>query len=332
MQGAELAAATAAAPSMAFAGPVGAPVVDADWDAFDPWRMLPLRHRLHEHPLLQLDRLVEFGERMQRASKVRAFSNAATAGSDFNAASREHPYSGDAAETLQRIADAHAWMLLGNIQTDDVYRDLVDLVLDEMDARIRPRDPGMFCRAGWIIVSSPRTVTPFHMDKGNGVLLHVMGDKTVYVWEPDDIDVASEAARDRYHHHGSLDLLHWREEYRERARVFRLKPGEGIYMPSTSPHMVETGNTPSITITLTYSTPRTRRNALLHAANDVLRETGMAPFMVGRHPLFDDVAYAGLRTMLAARDIGRRARGRPSAEYSGRYALPAEPGDARLSR
>ena len=309
-----------------------APVIQADWDAFDPWRVQALRHRLHEHPLMQLDSLIELGERLQKVSKVRAFSNAATVATDFNSVAKQFPHSGGPTDTLRRIAEAGAWMLLGSVQTDAAYRTLVDEGLDEFDARISPRDPGMFCRAGWIIISSPHTVTPFHMDKGNGVLLHVAGDKTIHVWEADDVDVVSEHARDRYHHRGSLDKVQWREEYRERAQVFRLKPGDGVYMPSTSPHMVETHDTPAITITLTYNTPRTRRNALLHATHDILREKGIAPPRVDAHPLLDGVAYAGVRTMLAARELGRRVRGRPSIEFTGKYAIPGEYGDGRLSR
>jgi len=330
MHGSEFAAAPGVASSPPLVG-THSPMIEADWASFDPWRVLPLRHRMHEHPLLQLDRLMELGERMQRASKVRAFNNSATAGTDFNAASREHPHAADAVETLRRIAEAKAWMLLGNIQSDEVYRSLVDEGLDAFEAATARRDPGMFCRAGWIIVSSPHTVTPFHMDKGNGVLLHIAGEKTIHVWEAGD-EVVSERARDHYHHHGSLDMVRWNEAYRGTGQVFRLKPGDGVFMPSTAPHMVETHDTPAITITLTYNTPRTRRNALLHATHDILRGKGVEPARVGARPLLDGVAYAGVRTVLAARELARRARGRPSIMFSGRYAIPAEYGDGRLSR
>ena len=44
--------------------------IDVDWDAFDPWRVQAVRHRLTEHPLLQPDRLVELGLRLERAAQL----------------------------------------------------------------------------------------------------------------------------------------------------------------------------------------------------------------------------------------------------------------------
>src|SRR3546814_2280073 len=67
-------------------------------------------------------------------------------------------------------------------------------------------------------------------------------------------------------------LLRWREEFRERARVFDLEPGQGAYMPSTSPHMVENGSEPSITASFTYYTDATRRDALLHRSHALMRK------------------------------------------------------------
>ena len=72
-------------------------------------------------------------------------------------------------------------------------------------------------------------------------------------------------------------------------------------MPSTSPHMVENGSEPSITISLTYYTDATRRDAMLHRAHALVRRAGMTPPRVGRYPAFDALTYAGIATVSACR-------------------------------
>ncbi|HEX7732767.1 MAG TPA: cupin-like domain-containing protein [Rhodanobacter sp.] len=285
--------------------------IDVDWDAFDPWRVQAVRHRLTEHPLLQPDRLVEFGLRLERAAQLYSFSNDVTAGANFSKAGSTNPNRKSAQETLQDIGHAKAWMLLRHVQGDPVYRGLVDSVLDEVKPRIERKDPGMCYRAGWIFVSSPHTVTPFHIDRNHGILLQLRGSKTVYVWDPDDTTVVSDRAREWFHGHRELTLVEWREEFRDRAHVFHLQPGMGVYMPLTSPHMVETSDEPSTTLSLSYNTDASRRNVLLHVVRDRMRGLGIGLPPVGRHPRFDACLHAAAHATEGMRRYAHRWLGRP---------------------
>lgn len=297
------------------------PCIELDWTAFDPWRIQPVRHRLGVHPLLQPDALVELGRRFDAIGRVRTHSSDAVAGTPFNHAPQLHPQHRPAAETLQRIHDAKAWMSLLNVQSDALYRTLVDAVLDELKPHVEARDPGMCYRGGWIFITSPHTVTPFHFDKEHNFILQICGRKKLYVWDPRDTVAASEAARDRFHARHERDLLEWREELRGRARVFHLAPGDGAYMPSTSPHLVENAGEPSITISLTYYTAATRRDSALHSAHDRLRRLGLAPAPVGARPWLDHAMYALVRSTRAARDGLRRLAGRPVHPDDAPYAF-----------
>ena len=115
-----------------------------------------------------------------------------------------------------------------------------------------------------------------------------------------DTVVASEHARDLFHLSNERYLLRWREEFRERARVFDLEPGQGAYMPSTSPHMVENGDEPSITASFTYYTEGTRRDALLHKAHALLRRARITPPAVVHDSAFDTAMHA-VASMLSRR-------------------------------
>lgn len=296
-------------------------LLDVDWGAFAPWRIQAVRHRLAHHPLLQPAALIELGGRLESRGRVRTHSNAVEAGTSFNEAPRLHPNARTAGETLAHIRDAKAWMSLLNVQTDPLYRVLVDEVLDEVRRGSEPVDPGMSYRGGWIFVTSPRTITPFHFDKEHNFLLQMQGRKTVYVWDHRDEVAASEAARDRFHAHHERDLLVWNEALRERAQVFHLQPGEGAYMPSTSPHMVENGDEPSITMSFTYYTRSTRRDSLLHRVHDRLRGWGLEPPAVGARPWFDGMLHASFRTISEARLCARRLAGRAIRSDRAPYAF-----------
>jgi len=284
-----------------------------DSPPFTPWAISAVTHRLCGHPLLNIDALVELGQRLEARKLVRTHSDQATAGSSFSDAPNLHPNRRGAAATLAGIAEAHAWMSLLNVQADPIYRRLVDEVLDSIKPMIDQHDPGMCFRGGWIFVASPGAVTPFHIDHEHNFILQIAGRKRVYVWDPFDREVVSERALELFHERNSREKIVWDESFRSRARVFDLEPGQGGYMPSTAPHMVENGSEPSITMSFTYYTDSTRRRELLYRGNDKLRRMGIEPRPVGASALADGGkalmlgAYMGINAGIK-RSLGRGVR------------------------
>ncbi len=300
------------------------PLIELDRGRFDPWRIQAVRHQLSRHPLLQLAMLTELGIRLESEGRIRSHGSGATAGTPFNTAPKLHPNPRPATDTLRSIAEAKAWLSLLNVQTDPIYCALVGAVLDSIQAMVERADPGMCHRAGWIFVSSPRTVTPFHFDVEHNFILQIQGRKRVYVWDHRDTEVASEHARDLFHLSHSRDLLQWREAFRARAQVFDLEPGQGAYMPSTSPHMVENGDAPSITASFTYYTDATLRDARLHKAHAVLRGYGLVPPPVGRMPALDALTLAAVATATATRGLARRVIGAKPPRGYARFSQVAQ--------
>ena len=296
------------------------PRIHIDPTTFDPWKVQGLTHALSEHPLLQIDALVELGKRQQERKLVRTHNAEATAGTSFADAPSLHPNEQGAAHTLADIANAKAWMSLLNVQADPTYRALIDEILDEVKPITELRDPGMCYRAGWIFVSSPNAVTPFHMDHEHNFILQIRGTKKLYTWDPFDREVVSERAQELFHDQHSRELVTWQDSHRARARVFELAPGLGGYMPSTSPHMVENGPEPSITISFTYYTDATRQRELIYRGNAGLRRLGLAPAPVGSSPARDRVKHAVLSGFTSAKNVMRRALGKSIRENDQPYA------------
>jgi len=283
--------------------------INIDRASFHPWKIQAVTHELAGHPLLQIDSLVALGRRLEARRLVRTHSDAATAGSSFADAPLLHPNTKSAEQTLAGIADAKAWMSLLNVQADPEYRRLIDEVLDGIKPFIDTQDRGMSFRAGWIFVSSPLAVTPFHIDHEHNFILQISGRKRLYAWDPFDRKTLSEQALERFHDHHSRELVTWDESFRPRARVFDLEPGQGGYMPSTTAHMVENGAAPSITMSFTYYTDSTRRREMLYRGNWRLRRAGIEPHPVGQSPVRDAIKSAALRGYYCVRSLARRRLG-----------------------
>jgi len=301
--------------------PSSPPMITMDWDAFDPWRVTPLTHTFTDHPLLQRDALVELGKRCRGTNRWYSFNDGVTPGTDFDAAASLYPSPRSAVDSLRAIENAKAWVLLRHIQADPTYRSLVDLAFEPIQAKIEQKDPGVYYRAGWIFSASAHTVTPFHIDRSHVLLLQVAGTKTVYVWDPYDAETIDDETRDAFHARHDLSHAHWREEFREHAHVFQLAPGEGVYMPLTSPHMVETSDEASTTISFTYDTAATRRMGKVHVLRDALNRIGIHAPPVGKHGAFDAAAWLASSALVAVGGPGGKPPACPSLRRRYTYAV-----------
>ena len=152
----------------------------------------------------------------------------------------------------------------------------------------------MCYRAGWIFVTSPRAITPFHMDFEHNFIMQIMGKKRLYVWDQSDRSIVSERGQELFHTQHSRELVRFHEDFREKAHVYDLEPGMGGFMPSTAPHMVENGDGPSITVSFTFYTDSTRRRSLAYRGNSHLRKLGFDPAPFGQAPSRDSALHEGL--------------------------------------
>src|SRR5262245_51190828 len=153
-----------------------------------------IRHQLSDHPLFSLERLIELANRLPE-EKVKYY------GADISVATGLYggPRTGlSIQETIRQIEECRSWMVINNVELDPEYCQLLDRCLDEVQLLSDPIDPGMFRREGFIFISSPLSVTPFHMDPEYNFLLQVRGKKQISIWDSRDRSVLSEIALERY--------------------------------------------------------------------------------------------------------------------------------------
>ncbi|HVY62083.1 MAG TPA: cupin-like domain-containing protein [Planctomycetota bacterium] len=261
-------------------------------------------HRLATHELFALPRLVELAKRLPPKS-VEYNAGDIAIGQDPS----RTPQTGlSVEETIRRIEDCRSWLVLKNIEQDPEFRALLDACLDEVEAHSEAVDPGMCDREGFIFVSSPGSVTPYHMDPEQNFLLQVRGLKQVSLFDRGDRAVVSEEQIEDMLT-GKPRNMPWREEMQAHGQVFELTPGKGLHFPCAFPHWVKNGPEVSISFSITFRTRSTERRAAVHAFNARLRRRGVAPGSVGSSPARDALKSVAERGLSRVERILRRRKG-----------------------
>ena len=254
-----------------------------------------LEHTLAGNDLFELERLVELAATMP-ADRIEYNSGALELDQDPDST----PGNGlTVAETIERIESNRSWMVIKNVEHDPTYAALLQDCLDEIgpyvaaDRLLRPE--------GFVFVSSPGSVTPYHHDPEHNFLLQIRGTKRVAVFDPRDPVAVAE------HQHeamvrGAHRNLPYRPELADRAITVDLGPGEAVHIPIGAPHHVEVGGALSISFSVTFQTTDSLDRRSLHQLNHHLRRLRVRPTPVGVDPARD---RAKLRLVRAGRRIKR---------------------------
>jgi hypothetical protein len=238
-----------------------------------------VRHRLADHPLFALPRLVELARALP-AKQVEY--NAGKVPITLDPA--QTPRNGlSPEETIRRIEECSSWLVLKRVERDPAYGKLLERCLAEVRLASPKLTAGMREHEAFIFVSSPGALTPYHMDPEENFLLQVRGRKTMHVF---DRSVLSAQEIERFFNGAHRNLV-YRDEYAARSSAFRLAPGIGVHVPVTAPHWVQNAGEVSISFSITFRTAATARMAHAHRLNAALRRWGLQPAPVGDSQLRD---------------------------------------------
>lgn len=278
----------------------------ASREGFDrgPFR---IGHRLERHPLFELERLARLGA-VHPPELVEYDAGEVPVGLD---PARTPRTALCVEETIRRIEACRSWMVIKHVERDPEYRALLDATLDEAGALSEAIDPGMCEREGHVFVSSPGSVTPFHMDHEHNFLLQVRGRKTLRVWDRDDRAILAEDDLERFYD-GARRNLSYRGDFDAKARAFELAPGDGLHVPINSPHGVKNGDAVSVSFSITFKTPRALRRGALLRVNARLRARGWKPSPPGLHPARDAAKWGLFRAARGAKRLLGRGGDTPA--------------------
>jgi len=237
-----------------------------------------LRHALTAHPLLEIEALAQLAERLPITS-VEYNRGDLPIGVDGKPGSNGLTI----AETIRRVAEAESWAVLKNIEQVPTYRDLLIGLLDEIRPEIEAATGAMLTPQGFIFVSSPNSVTPYHFDPEHNILLQIRGSKVMTQFPAGDTRFVPDEAHETYHAGGPRELK-WDDSFLGHGREFPLSPGDALFVPVMAPHFVKNGPAPSVSLSITWRSEWSYRESDARILNAILRARGFTPQAPGRWP------------------------------------------------
>ncbi|MEQ8310055.1 MAG: cupin-like domain-containing protein [Sphingopyxis sp.] len=249
-----------------------------------------IHHHLPDHPLLSIEALARLGEALPAGA------------AEYNPGDlpvgirpEDIPSNGlSIGETIRTIDTNGSWAVLKNIEAIPEYRALLMKLLGELEPVVLPRTGAMLTPQGFIFISSPGSITPFHFDPEHNILLQLRGSKVMHVWPAGDERFAHRIEHERYHSGGHRNLP-WQESFRSAAQQVPLAAGDAVLMPVMAPHFVANGDASSISLSITWRSEWSYRESEAHAANAALRRFGIDAAMPPRWPRHARVRSLGWR-------------------------------------
>src|SRR5262249_13429223 len=144
-----------------------------------------LAHSLAGHPKFALAELVRVAQDASRRRYDLYFDAGDVSISD-NWGNIPEP-GGPVSETLDRIENAGAWIIVKHVESDRAYAPILD-EFTEFVREIAGPDQARLLRNPelQVLISSPNRVTPIHFDPEVNFLVQLQGSKDVWICDPLD--------------------------------------------------------------------------------------------------------------------------------------------------
>src|SRR3546814_13587879 len=88
-------------------------------------------------------------------------------------------------ETIRTIDSNRSWAVLKNIESETAYRDLLLGLLGELKPVVEPRTGAMLTPQGVLFISSPGSITPYHLDPEHNIMPQLRGTQVQNVCPAD---------------------------------------------------------------------------------------------------------------------------------------------------
>ncbi len=238
-----------------------------------------LKHNLRDHPLMHLESIAQLAESLPAAS-VEYNKGDLPVGVDPDMVMANGLSIGD---TIRNVDSCRSWAVLKNIEQVSEYNDLLMGLLTELKPMIESTTGAMLKPQGYIFVSSPDAVTPYHFDPEHNILLQLRGSKIMTQFPAGDSFYAPDTVHEAYHTGGPRTLI-WRDALADGGMPWHLSAGDAVYVPVMAPHHVKNGPEPSISLSITWRSDWSFAEADARAFNSVLRRMGFNPKAPGRYP------------------------------------------------
>lgn len=258
---------------------------------------LELRHGLCDEPMLTLEAIAGLAGQLgpESISSERAHKGLVASATDV----AETP--ADVAAHILELAASDSWFTLLNIEADDGYRGLVDRILDAIaDSTGMPR-AALRRRMGFVFASSPGSTTSAHFDIEQSLMFQLEGERTLGFGRFRD-PAHRQHEVDRYWS-GSFGRL---EAMPEQVSEVAVRPGTGCYIPPYTPHWLSNGDSPSLSLTVTFFERSNEDESMAQAFNARVGKRGIPTRPYGERQGVDRLKVAAMRGYRGIKRLVRR--------------------------
>jgi hypothetical protein len=233
-------------------------------------------HELANHDALSLESLREIVLSLP-ADQVYASRADLKIDTDFDRAHKDHAIDRSLAATLADMATTNAYVMVRQPDTHPRLRPILELFMSELRENIRknPQASSTFFAPGvgeefhdpmlYLFISSPNSVTPFHVDRYSTLLLQLQGEKDVMIWDRRDRGTVTEEELESLFGQPYVKNPGYKGAHTREPHTAHLTRGHGVHIPFTAPHWVKNGPAVSVSISFICQTDAALRDA--HAYN-----------------------------------------------------------------
>lgn len=244
-----------------------------------PDQSTKLTHQLAGHPLFSREALALLAERMPEHQVEYNLGKL-----PLGVRPEDTPTNGlSLPETVRTIDTNGSWVVMKNVECDPEYAAMLNSALAELAPMVDRKTGPMLHREAFIFLSSPSSVTPFHMDPEHNILLQIEGEKTMTVFPAGDPNLVPPQQSEGFHG-GAHRNLSWDEQFLSKGKATKLLTGDAILVPVKAPHFVNNGPAVSISFSITWRSERSIAEGELHSLNAALRRRGLPTVTVSKTP------------------------------------------------
>jgi Cupin-like domain len=246
-----------------------------------------MQHRLAGHPAFTLEALSALCQRLPTGN-VLCRSGVVPKDTHFDTSLPRFRADLSVAEAFEQLEAKQLYIAVYNPERDPEYKVIIEGLLGEIAAATDPIEHAINWYSTYIFVSAHDSLTPYHMDREMNFLMQVRGRKTVRLWDPQDDAVMTPAERDHLFATTADARPTYRPELDALAHRFELEPGFGVHHPFIAPHLVYTGPELSISLAITFRTPRSDMWSDAYRFNErLMRRIGLSAGRVGESESLD---------------------------------------------
>lgn len=252
-----------------------------------------LKHDLLGHPALSMENL---GKVLPTLPIDQVFYSKSTRDTeaDLDRLHQDKPNGMTIEETIEKICHSDSYIMVRSPETHPSFATLHNELLHDVGEIIQKRGSNKRAQDSmlYLFISSPCSVTPFHIDRYSTLLMQFRGSKTLTIYPAWDRRVADPQECE--------DYLAYAAQRGPRRMVgadacgesFTFSPGEAVHIPFAAGHHVQNGpDDVSISMSIIFKTAETeriRKAAMFNQkARRVLSGLGFQPSTVGQSPWMD---------------------------------------------